>query len=88
MIFCTFTHSMTAHTALNCKTPKPGYLWQASEYLTGQTSSTYSCVSVQSAGSYCCDNTVILVVGNQKDLTDTQTKCFLQELLNQSTLEA
>lgn len=66
--------SLTAHAGSTCKTLKSGNPWQASEYLKGQDSSTYSCVIPVTAGSYCCDKTVILVERNQKDLNDTHTK--------------
>lgn len=59
-----------------CKSLKPGYPWQASDYPTGQASSSSFCVIPVTAGSYSCDNIVILVEGNQRDLTDTQTKLF------------
>lgn len=69
--------SLTAHISLTCKSLKPDYPWQAVEFLIGQASSSYSCVIPVTSGSYCCDNTVILVEGNQRDLTDTQIKLFL-----------
>lgn len=83
--YYTGTYCIYSSISSTCKTLKPGYPWQASEYLTGQASSTYSCLIPVTAGSYCCDNAVILMEGNRGNLTDTQTKwCFLQELSNES----
>lgn len=64
--------SLTAHAA---STLKPRYPQQASEYLTGQACSTYSRAVP-----------VILMEGNQKDLTLTDTKKYFSPLAKIVTL--
>lgn len=57
---------------------------------TVQASSAYSCVILVTAGSYCSDNTVIRMEGNQRDSSDTRTVMFfffagVAKLISRST---